>query len=50
VISSGGPIPLISTARTRLARLDRLLITRTDAEGETVAYLEVQMERLPADE
>ena len=31
-------------------RIDQLLITLTDATGETVAYLEVPMEQLPVDE
>jgi hypothetical protein len=30
-------------------RLDHLLVTLTDAKAETVAYLEVPMEQLPAD-
>jgi hypothetical protein len=29
--------------------VDQLLVTLTDANGETVTYLEVPMERLPAD-
>jgi hypothetical protein len=35
--------------RTNPIRIDQLLITLTDAKGETVGYFEVPMERLPAD-
>jgi hypothetical protein len=35
--------------RSNPARIDQLLITLTDTKGETVAYLEVPMDQLPAD-
>jgi hypothetical protein len=36
--------------RSNLVRIDQLLITLTDAKGETVAFFELPMDQLPADE
>jgi hypothetical protein len=36
--------------RSNPVRIDQLLITLTDAAGETVAYLELPMNQLPPDE
>jgi hypothetical protein len=36
--------------RANPVRIDQLLITHSDAKGETVDYFEVPMDQLPADD